>query len=253
MTISKPALSRAEGGVAALTIVLAIVSYWLLPHADFPNYGKFADDAVSTSRNVYSNVGLLIVGAIGVWWTMRHRSEDYAATMTLFGGLIATAFGSAYFHATPLIHGQLGGELNRWTLLWDRLPMTVAFSGFLALVMRDRVFHRPNRFALPVLAAIGIATTLYWYGSGDLWPYAFFQFYLAAGTLLMIMALPPSFSEAGYVVASVFVFGLSKIFEDFDHEIRAHWRIGGHPLKHIAGAIAALMILLWLQKRSVRA
>jgi hypothetical protein len=236
-------------GVAALTVVLAIASYWFLPHADFPDYGKFADDAVSTSRNVVSNAGLLLVGAIGTWWSMRYRGDDRAAALTLFGGLIATAFGSAYFHATPLLNGQL----NRWTLLWDRMPMTVAFAGMLALVLRDRVFHRPNRIALPVLAGIGVATALYWYASGDLWPYAFFQFYLAAGTLLMIMTLRPSHTEAGYAVASVFAFGLSKVFEDFDREIHAHWGIGGHPLKHVAGAIAALMILLWLRKRSAHA
>lgn len=241
-------ISKALGA----TIVVAVASYWFLPHADFPNYGRFADDAVSTARNVWSNAGLLLAGAIGVWWSMRHRAEladDSAAALTLFGGLIATAFGSAYFHASPLA----GGRLDRWTLLWDRLPMTVAFAGMLALVLRDRVFHRPNRLALPLLAVIGVATAVYWYASGDLWPYAFFQFFLAAGTLLMVMTLRPSYTEAGYVVASVFVFGVSKIFEDFDHEIRAHWGIGGHPLKHVTGAIAALMILVWLRKRRAHA
>ena len=31
--------------------------------------------------------------------------------------------------------------------------------------------------------------------------------------------------------------------------IFAKWHIGGHPLKHVTGALAALMILLWLMKR----
>lgn len=245
MTISK--------AVAALTVALAIASYWFLPHADFPNYGKFADDAVSTFRNVVSNAALLVVGVAGTWWSMRHRREladDYRAAMALFVGLILMAFGSAYFHASPL---DLRGELNRFTLLWDRMPITVGLAGMLALVLRDRVFHRPNRIALPLLVVAGIATTLYWYWTGDLWPYAFFQFYAAAGTLLLIMTLRPSYTEAGYVAAAVFMFGISKVFEDFDHQIHAHWGIGGYPLKHVAGVIAALMILFWLRKRSARA
>ena len=244
MTISK--------AVAVLTIAFAIGSYWFLPHGDFADYGRFADDTVSTSRNVLSNAGLLLVGAAGVWWSMRRRSEladDFAATLALFGGVIATAFGSAYFHSDPLVRG----ELNRFTLFWDRLPMTIAFAGLLALVLRDRVFHRPNRIALPLLAMAGIATTLYWYGSGDLHPYAFIQFYAAAGTLLMMTALRPSYTESGYVVAAVFLFGMAKVFEDLDWDLFRRWGVGGHPLKHVAAAIATLMILLWLMKRRARA
>lgn len=246
MTISK--------GVAALTLVLLFALRGVLPHRDIPGYGDFADDAGSTfhARNVLSNVGLLLAGAAGVVWAMRHRRElgdDVAAAMTLFGGVVLTAFGSAYFHLTPLD----GGALNRFTLLWDRLPMTVALAGLLALVLRDRVFHRPNRFALPLLALAGIGTVVYWYWSQDLYPYAFFQFYAAAGTLLMIVTLRPSYTEAGYVAASVILFGLAKVFEDFDRAIHEHWGIGGHPLKHVAGAIAVVTILLWLAKRSARA
>jgi hypothetical protein len=239
--------------IAALTIVALFALRPILPHRDFADYGRFADDAGSrfNERNVLSNLGFVIVGAAGVLWAMRHRREladDSAAVLTLFGGVIATAFGSAYFHLTPLD----GGELNRFTLLWDRIPMTVAFAGLLALVLRDRVFHRPNRVALPMLALIGIATTLYWYWSWDLYPYAFFQLFAAAGTLLMISTLRPSFTESGYVAAGVFLFGISKVFEDFDRAIHSRWHVGGHPLKHIAGAMAALMILFWLQKRRAR-
>lgn len=250
MTISKPALSGAEGAVAALTVVLAIGMWWVLPHADFPAYGRFADDRDgNTARNVVSNLGLLIVGTAGVWWAMRNRQDDRAAALILFAGVIAAGLGSMYFHAQPLA----GGRLNRAALLWDRMPMTIAFAGLIALVLRDRVLQRPNRFVLPLLVVIGLATALYWYWSGDLYPYAFFQFYTAAGTLLMIMTLRPRYTEAGYVAAAVVLFGMSKVFEDFDWAIHAGWGIGGHPLKHAVSALAAVMILLWLAKRRARA
>lgn len=241
MTISK--------AVAALTVVLAIAMWWVLPHADFPDYGKFADDRLSHARNVLSNLGLVLIGAAGVPWALRHRGDDFTASLTLFIGVFAAGLGSMYFHAQPL----LDGRLNRSALLWDRMPITMAFAGLIALVLRDRVLHRPNRFVLPFLVVVGLATALYWYWSGDLYPYAFFQFYTAAGTLLMIMILRPAYTEAGYVAAAVCLFGISKVFEEFDALIYGKWEIGGHPLKHIASAFAALMILLWLAKRRARA
>ena len=243
MTISKQ--------VAALTFVALIALYWVLPHREFPNYGHFADDARG-QLNVLSNLAFILVGVPGLLWTTRHRRElddDYPAALTFFLGVIATAFGSAYFHLRPLELGQL----NRGALFWDRLPITIAFAGLLALVLRDRVFHRPNRFALPLLTIAGIATVLYWYWSHDLYPYGFFQLYTGVGTLLMIAMLRPSYTEAGYLVAAIAFFAMSKVFEDFDHQIYAHWPMGGHPLKHVISAAAALTIWLWLMKRRARA
>jgi len=239
-----------KGAAALMTIALAVAAYWILPHADLPEYGKFADDTLSPfhARNVLSNLTLLIVGMAGVFWS-RRLGDDSPAALALFGGVIATAFGSAWFHLDPLV----GDDLNHLTLFWDRAPMTIAFAGLIALVLRDRVFHRPNRLALPLLAISGIATTVYWYWSGNLLPYAFFQFYAAAGTLLMIMLLRPSYTESGYVAAAVFLFGTSKLFEDLDWALFRKWGFGGHPLKHVTGAIAVLMVLLWLVKRSEKA
>lgn len=233
----------------AALIAVTVVAFFALRSdrlsRDPEDYGRFADDVHGTSRNVLSNLALLVVGTAGVVWVLRHRGDDAAAALALFGGVIATAIGSASFHLEP----EVGRALNRPKLFWDRLPMTVAFAGLLALVMRDRVFHRPNRLPLPLLAAAGMATTVYWYVTHDLYPYAFFQLFAAAGTLLMICALRPSTTEAGYVAGAVFLFGVAKLLEDFDDAIYARYGFGGHPLKHVAGAAAALLVLLWLIKR----
>jgi hypothetical protein len=77
-----------------MTIALAVAAYWVLPHADFPDYGKFAGDTVSHAHNVFSNLGLLVVGIAGVF-SSRRFVADRAAALTLFAGVIATAFGSA--------------------------------------------------------------------------------------------------------------------------------------------------------------
>lgn len=241
--------------VALLTIV-ALIALSFVPrlHSDPEDYPFFADDAAHPLRNVVSNAGLLAVGSAGVTWAARNRrrlADDFAAAMTLFAGVIATAFGSAYFHSFPLEHGAL----NRFTLLWDRLPMSVAFAGTLALVLRDRVFRAPRRLALPLLVGTGVATVLYWYltPSHDLYPYAFFQLYTAAGTLLMVLFLRPSYTEGRFVVAAVLLFGMAKVVEERDDALYARFGFGGHPLKHVAAAVAALMILAWLMKRRARA
>ena len=219
-----------------LAIAISVASWWILPREDPPDYGQFADGIL---LNVVSNAGFLIVGAAG----LIARRNDLAAK-TLFVGVILTAFGSAYFHADPL---DAAGELNRFTLLWDRLPMTIAFAGFLALVLHDRV--GPSRLSVPLLATIGIATVLWWYVTNDLFPYALYQLFAPVGALILVTLLRPRFTEGGYLVAGVFLFGIAKVFEDFDDAIAMQWPVGGHPLKHVAGALAALMILLWLVKR----
>lgn len=219
-----------------LAIAIGIASWWFLPREDPKDYGQFAD---SIFLNVVSNAGFLIVGGAGL---LLRRND--AAAKTLFIGVILTAFGSAYFHADPL---DAAGDLNRFTLLWDRLPMTIAFAGFLALVLHDRV--GVSRWTLPLLAVIGIATVVWWYVTNDLFPYALFQLFAPVGTLILITVLQPRFTEAGYLAAGVFLFGIAKVFEALDDAIAKLGPIGGHPLKHVAGALAALMILLWLVKR----
>jgi len=231
-----------ELAVLMLAIALAIASWWFLPHADPADYARFADDPFN-ARNAYSNAGFLVVGIVALC-SRRVRADD--AAIILFAALIATAAGSAFFHLRPLTPD---GGINRSRLLWDRLPMMFAFAGMLALVLRDRM-SRPPRFALPALAIIGVATVFYWYFTNDLFPYALFQLLVPAGTLLMIMMLRPRFTETGYVVAGTVLFGVAKLFEDFDDAVFAHWGIGGHPLKHVTAAAAALMIFLWLMKRT---
>jgi hypothetical protein len=199
-------------------------------------------------RNVVSNLGFLLVGIAGVWWSVENREQlgaDLPAAIALFAATGLTAFGSSWFHLEPLV----AGKLNRFGLLLDRLPMTIAFAALLALVLRDRMFRDAGSLLLLLLLATGLATLAYWYVCNRLFPYAFFQGYAALGTLLLIGVLRPTYTGAGYVVAGVFLFGAAKAFEAFDAQIYRRLRFGGHPLKHIAGALAALMILWWLVAR----
>jgi uncharacterized membrane protein len=99
------------------------------------------------------------------------------------------------------------------------------------------------------LVSCGIAAAFYWSwteanGRGDLRPYAVVQF-LPIILMPLIMALFPKKYLSNNLLLSAFVWYLvAKALEQYDHQIQGVLAIiGGHPLKHIAAAIAALCIV----------
>src|SRR6266508_310985 len=115
------------------------------------SYHQFADQrswlGMPNVWNVSSNLPFIAVGAVGLW-----QFRDDPATVVLFLGIFLTGFGSAYYHWNP----------NDGTLIWDRLPITLAFMAILASIIHERVSARaggillcpllePAIFSLPLL------------------------------------------------------------------------------------------------------
>ena len=50
----------------------------------------------------------------------------------VFIGLLLTAFGSSYYHLSPI----------KERLVWDRLPMTIAFMAMVAAIIAERISLR---------------------------------------------------------------------------------------------------------------
>src|ERR1043166_6803997 len=124
MTTPSAALTPAwRVGIVALSALLPLgVLMMLPPIPQDPAYHAFADQCtlfgVPNFANVVSNVPFLLVGIVGVVLCVQRRLAG--AQLCWFGffvGLILIAFGSGYYHLAP----------NNETLVWDRLPMTVAF------------------------------------------------------------------------------------------------------------------------------
>jgi hypothetical protein len=246
-----PSSDRTRIAIVAIATVLACAAFFLSGafRVDAPDYARFAGDAHWNTANVLSNLGFLIVGVLGLAMMRRaHLGDDDIAAIVFFAGVTLTAFGSAWFHLRPLENGATNVD----TLFVDRLPMTIAFAGLIALALRDRVFSRPYPSVLPLLVVIGLATVVWWYRTADLFPYAFFQAWTAAGMLLLLVAFRPRHSHSHYLVVALLLFGLAKACEAFNARIYAltAQTIAGHPLKHIAGALAVWMVLLWLRKRA---
>ena len=143
-------------------------------------------------------------------------------------------------------------------LLWDRLPMSVAFMAFCSAIIADRIDAKAgNTWLLPILVALGLLSLVYWdwsesLGRGDLRFYGFVQYY----PMIMLPVVCWLFSEyrytAGRYIAWVIAwYGLSKVLEYFDSEVfdlLGH-TISGHTLKHLAAAVATFVVLRMLLSR----
>ena len=112
-----------------IVIVMIIVTAFVPRIAQDPAYHNFADQraffSIPNFFDVTSNLPFLFVGVWGLWMVGRCHFLDPVERwpyVVLFIGIFLTCFGSAYYHWTP----------NNQTLVWDRLPMTIAFMGLLS-------------------------------------------------------------------------------------------------------------------------
>ena len=85
-------------------------------------------------------------------------------------GVFLTGIGSAYYHWSP----------STERLFWDRLPMTIGFSGVVAALVLERVNANWGRRLVWPLIIFNAATVVYWrwteaHGRGNLSPYAWFN------------------------------------------------------------------------------
>lgn len=194
-------------------------------------YHAFADArsllGIPNFADVVSNLPFLLVGLHGL--ARRRRGAAYAA---LCGGVLLVSAGSAYYHWSP----------SDETLLWDRLPMTIAFMGLFAAVLEDGGVARPS--ALRPLLAAGLLSVVYWRWTGDLRPYFLVQF-LPLLLMPAILALyERSFLDGRLLLAGFGLYVAAKVLEHYDGPVlAATGLLSGHTLKHLLAAAAALCLV----------
>ena len=191
--------------------------------------------------DVASNVPFLLVAAMGMLWCGRNGAGARSSWMAFFLGVALVFFGSGYYHLAP--HDN--------SLVWDRLPMTVAFMGLFAALLSE---HVPGRIELPLLAAaivVGIASVLLWKHTGDLRVYIWVQVMPLLVILYVLAVYPGRYTHRRYLLYGLGFYLISKAAELSDHLIFA-WTsevMSGHTLKHLLAAGAPLCIYLMLKKR----
>jgi hypothetical protein len=248
-------------GFLALGIVALGLIFFLPPIPQDPSYHAFADGrtmlGVPNFLNVASNLPFVVVGVLGLRLLLRHdtvrpdgpvreRAERWPL-LVLFTGVLLTGFGSSYYHLAP------GND----RLVWDRLPMTVAFMGFFAGMIGERIRVRAGTWLLGPLTWLGIASVLQWHlterrDEGDLRLYGFVQFYPLVTIPLLMYLFPARYTRAGDVLVALGWYLLAKGLEVgfVDHGIYAAGQVvSGHTLKHLSAASGAYWLFLRVKYR----
>lgn len=236
---------RARCGIlVSIAVVAAIGLLCWGPIPQDPNYHRFADArtivGVGNFWNVVSNLPFVIVGFIG----LRRVSslvhpETVQGYLALCVGALGVGLGSAYYHHVP----------NNGSLLWDRLPMTVAFMAVLSLVLHERVIHGFRPWVLWGLVFVGIGTGVYWawtesQGKGDLRPYAYIQFLPVVLMPLILALFPRRYLSTRLLIGAFFLYVGAKVLEHLDAAVlSASGFMSGHPVKHAVAAGAVLCLV----------
>ncbi|WP_066616783.1 ceramidase domain-containing protein [Rufibacter roseus] len=220
------------------------------------SYHIFADErellGLPNFWNVVSNLPFVVIGA---WAFLQLLSQKPAGLLKgtlpgyliFFVGIVCTGLGSAYYHLSP----------SNQTLLWDRLPMTIAFMGFFSVILSEYVHFKAGKILLAPLLLLGAWSVGYWYltelhGQGDLRFYVLVQFLPILLTPVILLLFSSPFNTNAYTWLVVLAYALAKVFETFDAQIlQVTGSLSGHSIKHVlAGNGAAHIPAGALQKKS---
>eukprot|EP00250_Pteridium_aquilinum_P007235 c17003_g1_i1 orf=111-1055(+) len=217
------------------------------------SYHDFADQrnliGIPNSLNVISNFPYLIIGLVGFVLCFHSNYLGLSSRGELWGwaffyvGVTATAFGSAYYHLKP----------NDSTLVWDRLPMTIAFSSIMALFIIERIDERQGTIWLAPLLLVGAVSVAYWRFANDLRPYALVQFVPCFAIPIMTIALPPKYTHSSYWLWGAGFYLIAKVEEATDKGIYnlTHHIVSGHTLKHLCSAMVPVFVTMMLIRRRI--
>jgi len=213
---------------------------------------------VPNAGDTLSNFAFLLVGAMGLAFLWRERARgrterfdsprELLPYWVFFAGVTLTSAGSAWYHLAP----------DDARLVWDRLPMTIAFMSLIAAVAGERVSPRWSNVLLWPLVMLGLASVAYWRwsalaGAENLKPYLAVQMGSIAVVLAMAALFRSRYTHGGAIFALAAAYGLAKVFEFQDREIfLLGFGVSGHTLKHLAAAAGVWLLLGSLERRSRR-
>ena len=255
------ALRTEHTGYALLVLCAVLAAGFIIAQGPIPqdaDYHLFVDTremwAIPNFWNVVTNIPFALVGLLGIYRLRKPGKpgfidETATAYTLLFFGTFLVAFGSSYYHLEP----------NNQTLVWDRLPMTIAFMALFSIVISEFISIRSGKALLLPLILAGMLSVLYWHvsemkGSGDLRFYVMVQFYpmLAIPIILVCFRSRCTHVQAYWWLLALYI--TAKVFEHLDSEVYDMLGfISGHSLKHLFAALGIYVLLLYYQRRECRA
>lgn len=244
-------MSKSEISFLAGLIILLLLAIFLPAITQNQNYHNFADQrtffGIKNVSNTLSNLAFVIVGLWGLINFYKNKyvkiSNAFSVLLNLFFiTIILTGLGSSYYHLSP----------NDFTLVFDRLALSLVFAVILAMLANIRISERSGFHTLAELIILAPLSVLLWNYNGNLTPYAVLQFggiVIIALTLLLTKAQKQSPCFASLII----LYGFAKVAEFYDVEIfkLSQNLISGHTLKHLIGALAVLIFIAPLKIKKI--
>lgn len=238
-------------GIVLISVVLIV---FVPPIPQAQSYHHFADQrkmlGIKHFFNVVSNLPFVWVGLVGIktlYCVDRTKIVDVIlpAYLLFFGGIALVGIGSIYYHLDP----------NNRALIWDRLPMTLAFMSFFSVIVGEYISEKVASKLLYPLLLTGVASVFYWHyselqGRGDLRLYGLVQFLPLLLLPLILVLYKPRFSHGRAYWLFLGLYGLAKVSEVADSSVY-HWlyAISGHTLKHLLAALGCYVFLRQIAER----
>ena len=217
-------------------------------------YHLFADGrillGIANAADTLSSAAFLVVGVLGLIFLWRERAAggsrrfvvpaEMRAYWALFASVALTGFGSAYYHLAP----------DDARLVWDRLPMSFAFTALLAATVAERIRLTLGLQLLAPLLLLGGGSVVYWRWTGNLLPYAAVQFGSIAAIVAIVILFRSRYTRGSYIFGVLAIYAAAKATEALDAQLYTLGQIvSGHTLKHLLAAAALCWLLRMLQLR----
>ena len=235
---------------AILLIIIFGSLIWLLslePLAQNTGYHRFADTRniinIPNCFNVISNLPFLAIGVLGLRLCIQKDLGAVRLAWTVFFvGVGLVSVGSAYYHLNP----------TNESLVWDRLAMTIGFTGLFVALLGEYVDNRLATRSLIPAVIIGLASVLYWHKVDDLRPYLWVQLVPLLTIPVVITLFQAKYSHQWLLPAALGLYILAKVAEFYDLSIFRSTQelVSGHSIKHLLAAASCYTLLLMLQKRT---
>jgi hypothetical protein len=216
------------------------------PIAQPPEYHGFADNravlGIANFWNVASNAPFVVVGLAGLAHLWRGRWQEAPGWLVLFTGTAFVAAGSGLYHLAP------GDQ----TLVWDRVPIGVAFMGLLSALVADYISPRAGRALLLPGIAVSLGAIAWWRISGDLSAWVWVQAAPLLAVVLVLALFPASRPDGPWLLGALGCYAAAKAFEVADkdfYELTAG-ALSGHSMKHLLAAAGVACLVALVRRRS---
>ncbi|MCW8328579.1 ceramidase [Photobacterium sp. SDRW27] len=239
-----------------ITVIMAALALYFAPIKQSSNFYDYADQrtllGIPHFWNVASNIPFLVVGLLGIW-RLKARTTFiidptcYRLYLFFFGGLIATFLGSSNYHLEP----------NAFTLMLDRIPLSVTFVALYCIVLSEYISPTVGQRLFVPVTLYGALSVVYWYISdtitsrGDMSAYVLVQVVPIIHLPIIIGLFRARYSHGRYYLYALLAYIIAKWAESNDDTLyTALGGVSGHSIKHLLAGFGGYLIYLGFKKRS---